>query len=144
MILLLRYYFTDSSYRGEITEFNFIWWEIPKSTWFTTQNRPTLYPLPWNVPFRFNLYWRRNSKFYWQWITQFCQNENGNVCITYSMHKKQKPFIKPRCIMLRSSIKIQIWFQIGHVIREIRQFQQTPYKIEPIPKVLNYLLDPSR
>jgi len=33
---------------------------------------------------------------------------------------------------------------IGHVIREIRQFQQTPYKIEPIPKVLNYLLDPSR
>ena len=35
-------------------------------------------------------------------------------------------------------------FQIAHVIREIRQFQQTPYKIEPIPKVLNYLLDPSR
>jgi hypothetical protein len=33
---------------------------------------------------------------------------------------------------------------IAHVIREIRQFQQTPYKIEPIPKVVNYLLDPSR
>jgi hypothetical protein len=36
------------------------------------------------------------------------------------------------------------FFQIAHVIREIRQFQQTPYKIEPIPKVVNYLLDPSR
>lgn len=33
---------------------------------------------------------------------------------------------------------------IAHVIREIRQFQQTPYKIEPLPKVINYLLDPSR
>ena len=80
LVLLLTFYITDSSNRGEITEFNFIWWEIPKSTWNTTQNRPTLYPLPWNVPFRFNLYWRRNSKLYWQWITQFCQNENGNVC----------------------------------------------------------------
>ncbi|XP_076624750.1 ras-specific guanine nucleotide-releasing factor 1 isoform X3 [Colletes latitarsis] len=32
---------------------------------------------------------------------------------------------------------------IAHVIREIRHFQQTPYKIELIPKVTNYLLDPS-
>ncbi|XP_012281932.1 ras-specific guanine nucleotide-releasing factor 2 [Orussus abietinus] len=30
---------------------------------------------------------------------------------------------------------------IAHVIREIRHFQQTPYKIELIPKVANYLLD---
>lgn len=33
---------------------------------------------------------------------------------------------------------------IAHVIREIRQFQQTPYKIEKIPKVVNYLLDPGK
>ncbi|XP_046610239.1 ras-specific guanine nucleotide-releasing factor 2-like [Neodiprion virginianus] len=32
---------------------------------------------------------------------------------------------------------------IAHVIREIRHFQQTPYKIEVITKVTNYLLDPS-
>ncbi|XP_026480940.1 ras-specific guanine nucleotide-releasing factor 2-like [Ctenocephalides felis] len=32
---------------------------------------------------------------------------------------------------------------IAHVIREIRHFQQTPYKIENIPKVTNYLLDAS-
>ncbi|GLH15399.1 Ras-specific guanine nucleotide-releasing factor 2 [Gryllus bimaculatus] len=32
---------------------------------------------------------------------------------------------------------------IAHVIREIRHFQQTPYKIELIQKVTNYLLDPS-
>ncbi|XP_054009578.1 ras-specific guanine nucleotide-releasing factor 2-like isoform X2 [Hylaeus anthracinus] len=32
---------------------------------------------------------------------------------------------------------------IAHVIREIRHFQQTPYKIELITKVSNYLLDPS-
>ncbi|XP_076221381.1 ras-specific guanine nucleotide-releasing factor 1 isoform X3 [Nomia melanderi] len=32
---------------------------------------------------------------------------------------------------------------IANVIREIRQFQQTPYKIELITKVTNYLLDPS-
>ncbi|XP_065348892.1 ras-specific guanine nucleotide-releasing factor 2-like isoform X3 [Cloeon dipterum] len=32
---------------------------------------------------------------------------------------------------------------IAHVIREIRHFQQTPYKIELISKVTNYLLDPS-
>ncbi|XP_044256640.1 ras-specific guanine nucleotide-releasing factor 2-like isoform X2 [Tribolium madens] len=32
---------------------------------------------------------------------------------------------------------------IAHVIREIRHFQQTPYKIELIPKVANYLLDSS-
>lgn len=31
--------------------------------------------------------------------------------------------------------------QIAHVIREIRHFQQTPYKIELIQKVTNYLLD---
>ncbi|XP_064474467.1 ras-specific guanine nucleotide-releasing factor 2-like isoform X2 [Ornithodoros turicata] len=33
---------------------------------------------------------------------------------------------------------------IAHVIREIRHFQQTPYKIEMNPKVFNYLLDPGR
>eukprot|EP00095_Tigriopus_kingsejongensis_P007206 maker-scaffold192_size271026-snap-gene-1.25 protein:Tk07206 transcript:maker-scaffold192_size271026-snap-gene-1.25-mRNA-1 annotation:"ras-specific guanine nucleotide-releasing factor 1-like" len=33
---------------------------------------------------------------------------------------------------------------IAHVIREIRQFQQTPYKIEQVPKVTNYILDPER
>ncbi|XP_058792111.1 ras-specific guanine nucleotide-releasing factor 2-like isoform X1 [Phymastichus coffea] len=32
---------------------------------------------------------------------------------------------------------------IAHVIREIRHFQQTPYKIEHNPRVTNYLLDPS-
>ncbi|XP_073979075.1 ras-specific guanine nucleotide-releasing factor 2-like isoform X2 [Rhodnius prolixus] len=32
---------------------------------------------------------------------------------------------------------------IAHVIREIRHFQQTPYKIELNTKVTNYLLDPS-
>ncbi|XP_032666543.1 ras-specific guanine nucleotide-releasing factor 2-like isoform X3 [Odontomachus brunneus] len=32
---------------------------------------------------------------------------------------------------------------IAHVIREIRHFQQTPYKIELITKVSNYLLDTS-
>ncbi|EFN66720.1 Ras-specific guanine nucleotide-releasing factor 2 [Camponotus floridanus] len=32
---------------------------------------------------------------------------------------------------------------ISHVIREIRHFQQTPYKIELISKVTNYLLDTS-
>ncbi|KAL6436744.1 hypothetical protein ACFW04_004875 [Cataglyphis niger] len=32
---------------------------------------------------------------------------------------------------------------ISHVIREIRHFQQTPYKIELITKVTNYLLDTS-
>lgn len=34
-----------------------------------------------------------------------------------------------------------IWLQIAHVIREIRRFQETPYKIDLIPKVSNYLLD---
>ena len=33
--------------------------------------------------------------------------------------------------------------QIAHVIREIRHFQQTPYKIDLITKVTNYLMDPS-
>ncbi|KAJ8303946.1 hypothetical protein KUTeg_017529 [Tegillarca granosa] len=33
---------------------------------------------------------------------------------------------------------------IAHVIREIRLFQQTPYRIEHHPRVTNYLLDPSR
>ncbi|XP_034943189.1 ras-specific guanine nucleotide-releasing factor 2-like [Chelonus insularis] len=32
---------------------------------------------------------------------------------------------------------------IAHVIREIRHFQQTPFKIQPIKKVINYLLDTS-
>ncbi|CAK1581336.1 unnamed protein product [Parnassius mnemosyne] len=32
---------------------------------------------------------------------------------------------------------------IAHVIREIRNFQQTPYKIEHIPKVCDFLLDRS-
>ncbi|KYN39283.1 Ras-specific guanine nucleotide-releasing factor 1, partial [Trachymyrmex septentrionalis] len=32
---------------------------------------------------------------------------------------------------------------ISHVIREIRHFQQTPYKIELVTKVTNYLLDTS-
>lgn len=33
---------------------------------------------------------------------------------------------------------------IAHVIREIRLFQQTPYRIEHHPRVTNYLLDPAR
>ncbi|XP_070207227.1 ras-specific guanine nucleotide-releasing factor 2-like [Littorina saxatilis] len=33
---------------------------------------------------------------------------------------------------------------ISHVIREIRLFQQTSYKIEHHPRVTNYLLDPTR
>ena len=32
---------------------------------------------------------------------------------------------------------------IAHVIREVRQFQQTPYKIDPIHKAAAYLLDPA-
>ncbi|CAH0587867.1 unnamed protein product [Chrysodeixis includens] len=32
---------------------------------------------------------------------------------------------------------------IAHVIREIRNFQQTPYKIDHIPKVCSFLLEPS-
>ncbi|XP_047506554.1 ras-specific guanine nucleotide-releasing factor 1-like isoform X2 [Pieris napi] len=32
---------------------------------------------------------------------------------------------------------------IAHVIREIRNFQQTPYKIDRIPKVSDFLLDPA-
>jgi len=32
---------------------------------------------------------------------------------------------------------------IAHVIREIRHFQQTPYKIEHCPKAANYLRDPT-
>ena len=31
--------------------------------------------------------------------------------------------------------------QIAHVIREVRQYQQTPYKIERNNKVVGYLLD---
>lgn len=34
--------------------------------------------------------------------------------------------------------------KIAHVIREVRQFQQTPYKIDPIQKASDYLLDPTR
>jgi hypothetical protein len=32
---------------------------------------------------------------------------------------------------------------LAHVIREIRQFQQTPYKIDYCAKASSYLLDPS-
>ncbi|KOX69097.1 Ras-specific guanine nucleotide-releasing factor 1, partial [Melipona quadrifasciata] len=32
---------------------------------------------------------------------------------------------------------------IAHVIQEIRQLQQSSYNIEPIEKIINYLLDPS-
>lgn len=34
--------------------------------------------------------------------------------------------------------------QIAHVIREIRHFQQTPYKLELNPHGINYLMDHSR
>jgi hypothetical protein len=40
-------------------------------------------------------------------------------------------------------VTIYVYLQIAHVIREIRLFQQTPYKIDLITKVTNYLLDPS-
>lgn len=40
-------------------------------------------------------------------------------------------------------ITVYLKQQIAHVIREIRHFQQTPYKIELITKATNYLLDPS-
>ena len=32
-------------------------------------------------------------------------------------------------------------FQIAHVIREIRMFQQTPYTFEHNPRVANYILN---
>jgi hypothetical protein len=41
------------------------------------------------------------------------------------------------------AVTIHVYLQIAHVIREIRLFQQTPYKIDLITKVTNYLLDPS-
>ncbi|KAF7478005.1 Hypothetical predicted protein [Marmota monax] len=36
-----------------------------------------------------------------------------------------------------------VCFRISHIIREIRQFQQTAYKIEHQAKVTQYLLDQS-
>lgn len=52
------------------------------------------------------------------------------------------------CHVLRSACHLSVplqsqSLQIAHVIREIRHFQQTPYKIELITKVANYLLDTS-
>ena len=41
-------------------------------------------------------------------------------------------------------LRLTVFAQIAHVIREVRQFQQTPYKIDPILKAAEYLLDPSR
>lgn len=40
-------------------------------------------------------------------------------------------------------VKSCVSLQIAHVIREIRHFQQTPYKIDHISKVTSYLLDTS-
>lgn len=42
-----------------------------------------------------------------------------------------------------SFVIFSVLFQVGNVIREIRHFQQTPYKIEHVPKVTAYLLDTS-
>ena len=50
------------------------------------------------------------------------------------------PFIYINYLVYPISV---FFFQIAHVIREIRHFQQTPYKIDHIPKVTAYLLDTS-
>ena len=47
-------------------------------------------------------------------------------------------------MMINSANDTNVFPQIAHVIREVRQFQQTPYKIDPIQKAAEYLLDPSR
>ena len=56
-------------------------------------------------------------------------------------------FAKMRMVkfmMINSANDDNVFPQIAHVIREVRQFQQTPYKIDPIQKAAEYLLDPSR
>jgi len=47
------------------------------------------------------------------------------------------------CNSMHLLIKLLFLSQIAHVIREIRHFQQTPYKIDHISKVTSYLLDGS-
>lgn len=39
-------------------------------------------------------------------------------------------------------VSTHVLLQIAHVIREVRNFQQVPYKIEHVSKVTNYLQDP--
>lgn len=88
----------------------------------------TLHSILGNVPHRFIIHWRGNARFYTWWIIEFFKNANGE--------KKNR--------ILRNQFNLACFHsQIAHVIREIRHFQQTPYKIDHISKVTAYLLDTS-
>ena len=86
-----------------------------------------LYSLPRDLPLRPHLHWRRDDQLHWERTSQFRKNANGNSWWWILLMMISNVFPK-----------------IAHVIREVRQFQQTPYKIDPILKAAEYLLDPSR
>ena len=86
-----------------------------------------LYSLPRDLPLRPHLHWRRDDQLHWERTSQFRKNANGNSWWWILLMMISNVFPK-----------------IAHVIREVRQFQQTPYKIDPIQKAAEYLLDPSR
>ncbi|CAG2115250.1 unnamed protein product [Medioppia subpectinata] len=66
-------------------------------------------------------------------------NRISSKTIQYPVNTKSYAFD-----MFETKLNIKRTYSIAHVIREIRHFQQTPYKIEHNPKVTNYLLDTSR
>lgn len=100
------------------------------------QLQPSMRAIPGNVSNRPGFYWGRDAQFYWGRSCKLLQNEDGRLICTY----KNTQLIK--MCTLYFNLNLTWWLhllQISHIIREIRQFQQTPYRIEHQAKVSSHL-----
>lgn len=111
-------------------------------------------PLPGNVPDWLGLHWGGNTQLHWRQPCQLLQDENGTEHLTLTLCCCVRCFSHACDPCNKCSISSSIYsfwdlvvdtfdfyvifynfLQISHIIREIRQFQQTAYKIDYQPKV---------
>lgn len=104
---------------------------------------PPMCPLPGNVPDWLGLHWGGNTQLHWRQPCQLLQDENGTEHVTLTLCCCVRCFSHACDSSIYSSwvdtfdfyVIFCHFLQISHIIREIRQFQQTAYKIDYQPKV---------
>lgn len=117
---------------------NFSNWVLKQTVSPLYQLWPSLCALPGHVPDRLSLYRGGNTQLHRGQPGQFLQDENGKSTKNNRLHHLFS--VRDFNFLLfsshgRYSLSVFNFLQISHIIREIRQFQQTAYKIDFQPKV---------
>lgn len=117
----------DQTDREQVAGDRLLGWSIPRDARGIAPERSAVHSVPRPVPDRFDVYRGGNARLHARRPAELLQNANGMFCI-HDFHA---------ILSLTQPHRVQI----AHVIREIRHFQQIPYRIEHIPRVTAYMLD---